>query len=255
MHPVLFGTRAYPLFVAMAVLIGVATSLYNARRTGLSPSRWIAFQLLIAAAALLGAKLFAVWEQGELATLDLARLVSGDAFRYPGGLLAVLFVLPLAGPIGGAPLAVLCDATAPGIAAAMAVVRGGCLLQGCCFGHVTELPWGLQFPPNSPAWNAHLERGWIGLDAASSLPVHPLQLYFALWSALVAIVLLAIGPRRRSAGMIFLLFLVLHEGGKAALETLRVPPRPNLQLASLAVAATAALGLVALEWRRRRLAR
>src|SRR5215813_8931930 len=173
--------RAYPLFVAAAVVVGVAMSFRGARRAGLSARRGLLFQLLLAGATLLGAKLWHVWEQGELATLTLSQALSGDGFRYPGGLLAALLVLPLARPLLGTPIPVLADAIAPAIALAMAVVRVGCLLQGCCFGSVTSLPWGIRFPANSPAWNAHLERGWIGLDSAASLPVHPLQVYFGLW--------------------------------------------------------------------------
>jgi phosphatidylglycerol---prolipoprotein diacylglyceryl transferase len=250
-HPFLLGTRAYPLFLALAVAAGVAMSVRGARRARIPLLRWLAFQLVLAAAGLLGAKLFHVWEQGAFATFDLSRLLTADGFRYPGGLLAALLVLPLARPIAGAALPVIADAVAPAAAVAMAVVRVGCFLQGCCFGTTTSLPWGIRFPMYSPAWDAHLEQGWIALGSATSLAVHPLQIYFGLWSAIVAATLLVVEPRKQYAGQLFLLFLVLHEGGKAALETLRVPFRPSLQLASLAVALAAAACLVALSLPRR----
>jgi len=50
------------------------------------------------------------------------------------------------------------------IALMLALVFGriGCLLNGCCFGKPTELPWGIRFPYNSIAYlsqiNADLER-------------------------------------------------------------------------------------------------
>ena len=246
MQPLIFGTRAYPLFVAVAVIAGIATSFWGARRAGVPAGRWLAFQLLLAAGTLLGAKAYHLWEQGELETLHAAALLSREGFRYPGGLLAIVPILLLARLLLGTPVAVLADAIAPATAVAMSVVRIGCFLQGCCFGSATSLPWGIEFPRYSPAWDAHLERGWISLDAAQSLPVHPLQVYFGVWSAIVAAILFAVAPRRRYAGQVFLLFLLLHEGGRAALEPLRVPFRPSLQLASLAAAVVAGAWLMVL---------
>jgi phosphatidylglycerol:prolipoprotein diacylglycerol transferase len=250
-RPTIFGTRAYPLFVAVAVVVGVAASFRGARQARLSAGRWLVFQLVLAASALLGAKLYHFWEQGELETLTVARLLSQrEGFRYPGGLLAALPVLLLARPIVAAPIAVLADATAPAIAVAMAIVRVGCFLQGCCFGIVTSLPWGISFPRYSPAWDAHLERGWIGLDAPWSLPVHPLEIYFGVWSAAVAVTLVAVERRKPPPGQLFLMFLLLHEGGKASLELLRVPFNASLQLTSLAAAVVAGGWLLA-RWIRR----
>jgi len=45
----------------------------------------------------------------------------------------------------------LADAIAPSAGVALALVRGGCFLSGCCFGKETTLPWGGVFPIGSPA--------------------------------------------------------------------------------------------------------
>ncbi len=54
------------------------------------------------------------------------------------------------------------DILAIGLMLALAFGRIGCLLNGCCFGKPTELPWGIRFPYNSIAYlsqiNPNLER-------------------------------------------------------------------------------------------------
>jgi phosphatidylglycerol:prolipoprotein diacylglycerol transferase len=242
MQPTVLGVRAYPLFVVVAIGVGVAASLLCARRAGLPLGRYLAAQALLLGAAVLGAKLWALIEQGQLyafphGAFDL------DGFRYPGGLLATLAVLPLLGVLFRISAAELGDVIAAPIALAMATVRVGCLLQGCCFGSPTAMPLGVRFPVHSPAWNEHVVAGLVDVHDAYSLPVHPLQAYFGSWSLAVAVFLLAWWTRRQHAGQLFLLLLVLHEAGKGALEFLRVPPRPDLRLASFAVALAAAAAL------------
>jgi phosphatidylglycerol:prolipoprotein diacylglycerol transferase len=247
MHPTILGVRAYPLFIVTAVVVGVVASVLCARRAGVPLRRYLGAQAFLLAATVLGAKLWALSERGQLYGFPGSALEL-DGFRYPGGLLATLAVLPLLGLLFRLSAAELGDIVAAPIAFAMATVRIGCVLQGCCFGQPTSSILGLRFPPNSPAWNEHLVTQLIDIHAAHSLPVHPLQVYFGLWSLAVGIFLLGWWKRRQYAGQVFLLLLVLHEGGKGLLEFLRVPPRPGLQLASLSVAllaaATLALGAV-----------
>jgi phosphatidylglycerol:prolipoprotein diacylglycerol transferase len=242
MHPTLFGVRAYPLFIVTAIVVGVTASLLCARRAGVPLRRYLGAQAFLVTAAVLGAKLWVLVERGQLYAFPSSAL-DLDGFRYPGGLLATLAVLPLLGLFFRLSAAELADIVAAPIALAMATVRIGCLLQGCCFGLPTATPLGIRFPANSPAWNEHLVTQLIDLHATHSLPVHPLQAYFALWSLVVGIFLLAWWKRRQYPGQVFLLLLALHEAGKGTFEFLRVPPRPGLQLASFAVALAAAAAL------------
>jgi phosphatidylglycerol:prolipoprotein diacylglycerol transferase len=88
---------------------------------------------------------------------------------------------------------------APSFAFGLALTRIGCFLNGCCFGKPCSLPWGIQFPLDSPA--------------GSTLPgvrLHPTQLYSSLFDgALVAVLLLA-ERKKRPDGFLFSLFFMLY---------------------------------------------
>ena len=72
-----------------------------------------------------------------------------------------------------------------GVALGIATARFGCFLTGCCFGSVTNLPWGVNYTAGSPAHWVHRHSGLITRDAIASMPVHPTQLYEAVGVLLI----------------------------------------------------------------------
>jgi len=48
------------------------------------------------------------------------------------------------------------DVVAIGLLVALGLGRIGCFLNGCCYGGPTDLPWGVRFPYNSPAYNSQV---------------------------------------------------------------------------------------------------
>ncbi len=82
--------------------------------------------------------------------------------------------------------------------------RLGCLFSGCCFGSVTDLPWGISYGlGNLPHW-LHLHTGQITDLQSSSLPVHPVPLYESLFLLLGALPLILYAQRRKIKGKIIL---------------------------------------------------
>jgi phosphatidylglycerol:prolipoprotein diacylglycerol transferase len=72
----------------------------------------------------------------------------------------------------------MADLAAPWIAFGLALTRIGCFLNGCCFGKVTSMPWGVRFPLDSAVHEFQVDQHLIP-PGAPSLPVHPTQLYLA----------------------------------------------------------------------------
>ncbi len=173
--------------------------------------------------------------------------------RYPGALLGIFAgLVVLRYPQFKIRLPALVDAEAVAIPFGFAAMRAGCYLQGCCFGDVCDLPWAVSFPPGTTAWQVHRLEGFIPRDAAASLAVHPLQLYFAAWLIVVGLFLLWFRRHQAYTGQLGLLFLALHEPGKWLLEFLRHQSAPPVQLFSGVVGLGAIVALYCLHARRDR---
>jgi phosphatidylglycerol:prolipoprotein diacylglycerol transferase len=125
----------------------------------------------------------------------------------------------------------LADALAPATALGVAIGRVGCFLNGDDFGSVSHLPWAVQFPPGTEAYNDHLVRGWITSADAWSLHVHPVQLYCTvIWLVIFGILL---GWRGRIPGQRFALFMMIHGAGRMVEQMFRGDFQPVLGLLSL----------------------
>ena len=99
---------------------------------------------------------------------------------------------------------------------ALSIMRLGCLLNGCCYGRPTDLPWGIVF--TDPRCN--VRSAWLGR------PLHPEQIYESLGSlAILLFVHFAALPRIRSGrwppGSAFALSIGLYSALRFGLEFTR----------------------------------
>lgn len=104
------------------------------------------------------------------------------------------------------------DAIVPAVALGVTISRLGCFLNGDDFGTRTTLPWAVTFPPGTEAYADHYVRGWISATAPLSLPVHPVQLYAALFALALFVFLSRWNPAR--SGQRFAAFLVIYGAGR-----------------------------------------
>jgi phosphatidylglycerol:prolipoprotein diacylglycerol transferase len=235
----------YGLCVALAVACGALVAAILLRGHGVGGTRSASLLCASAVIALAGAKAFSLWERGSAAWAD-PRWELSFGFRYPGAIVALVVAAPALRRVlrEYVTLPQLGDVLAPAVALSMSIVRVGCFVCGCCHGVPTTQPWGVQFPAGGPAWSAHVERGWIDVAAASSLVVHPLQLYFGLTSLAVGGVLVWRRRCQRWAGESFFVFLLVDGAIKLALEQLRLEYQRPLADAAAVFALVGLAGLV-----------
>ncbi|MGD9719979.1 MAG: prolipoprotein diacylglyceryl transferase family protein [Pirellulales bacterium] len=170
--------RGYGVMLMTAVLAGVGLSMVRARQKGVSPEIILSLAMWLFISGLLGARLFYVVEYWDLFQKPTLReTIIGIVNLTQGGL--VVFGSMLA---GGAALVVfiykyrvpglaLADLIAPGVVLGTAIGRVGCLLNGCCYGSETDLPWAVAFPEGTPAYIDQAQRGELyihGLKFAGS---------------------------------------------------------------------------------------
>ncbi|NQV14062.1 prolipoprotein diacylglyceryl transferase [bacterium] len=82
--------------------------------------------------------------------------------------------------------------------------RLGCLFSGCCFGSVTDLPWGITYSAGNLAHWLHLHSGQITQINNASLAIHAIQLYESIFLLCFALPLVLVLHRKQIAGRVLL---------------------------------------------------
>jgi phosphatidylglycerol:prolipoprotein diacylglycerol transferase len=213
MHPVLvsigwFKVYAFGFMLALSFLLAIYLSSHRAKKFGLNPQIILDLSVYVIIAGVVGARLlYVVFHLEEYDSfVDVFALWQGGATLY-GGLLLAIFVSYVFAKKRDVDFMLIADVVAPSLASGIMITRVGCYLSGCCYGSPTSLPWGVVFPPASPAgaFQRALEAGGAALPH-----LHPAQLYDSL-NGLVMLLILLLGQKKLvKRGATFGAFLVLY---------------------------------------------
>jgi len=197
---------------------------------GLQPQLVVDMALWVGVAALLGARLMYV----ALETPWYFRVpwrilyLREGGLSMHGGVAGGLLAAWLFARRRGVHFGKLADAAAPAVAWGTAVTRIGCHLEGCCYGRLTEAPWGV------------LTHYAPGLR-------HPTQLAESALCFLLFALLWHYGPRLKPRGGTFLAFAAGYSVIRFGVEFYREVPR-ILPWLSVAQAASVVIIVVAVLW-------
>lgn len=132
------------------------------------------------------------------------------------------------------------DLSVPYVPLAHAVGRIGCVLNGCCYGARTDLPWGIRFPrvpwdlslppTGSPAYLDHADR-FAELSVSTdhwSYAVHPTQVYeLVALLAIVGTLLLMRSKWNPCTGFTLPMYLILYGIVRFIIEFFRGDHNPR----------------------------
>jgi phosphatidylglycerol:prolipoprotein diacylglycerol transferase len=229
--------HAFGVLAAAGFLAALWAALDRGRREKLAEAVmwdvWTASLL----GGLAGARLFYVIEQWDFfvqAPAQMFAIWRGGLVWY-GGVAGALVAVLLYLRYRRQPALAVIDAVTPATMIGLAFGRIGCFLNGCCFGGVTGLPWGVCYPRDGGAGGFHsalahelsppfaYQVDTMHLDpmTSASLPVHPTQLYESAAALLIFLLLTAYYPRRRRPGEVFWLMLILYGTARFFIEMLR----------------------------------
>ncbi len=239
----LFGIDSLRLLLGPIAFFGIFFFVRYLRFDGIRTGRAVALLLALGLVALLGAKLFSLFVRGWEVYEPIAHELRGG-WRYPGALLAMAIGGPLLKILilPQLPLARFLDVLAITVCFAFALVRLSCFMNGCCTGGQCSEFYCLSYSQGSQAWYVQLTSGLLPHGGHPSHPVLPLHFLFMFASLGVGLFLMWFDSRRSFDGQIALLYLILHDGAKGLLESLREPYVAQLQITSLSICA---LGMVA----------
>ena len=166
------------------IFLGKIAILYFGYKKGWDFSKWLTLVLF----ATIGAAISTLFLPTIVGTLIgfLGCLILGKkflGFKHDIGIVIALFIAIL-----------------------FAIGRVGCLLNGCCFGSITTLPWGINYPIGTPAHWLHLFADLIPNTHLSSLSIHPIQLYETIFHILSILLIIKLGKRFKNSNTILLFY-------------------------------------------------
>ncbi len=214
--------------ITMAAGLFLVALLVRRRIRGLGLGTGDLIDLLLAGliGGALGAKLYhllPLWIRGVHSLGYLLEHWSQGSGFY-GGFLGGMVALTLVLKKKEAPILKTFDPIAMYLPLGFALGKLGCFLGGCCYGRPAEWPPGLRFPPGSLAYETQRAERAIPPGAATSLPVHPTQLYELGFSLALFGILYALYRRSKRPGETFLAWVAGYSAWRIFIEAYRTDP-------------------------------
>jgi phosphatidylglycerol---prolipoprotein diacylglyceryl transferase len=216
-HPILFHLGSFPVhsygvMIALAFLSGLWTATLRARREKISGEIIADVTLWIMVGAILGARIVYVttyWKD-EFAGGPISEIfmIQHGGLVYYGGLIGAIMAGTIYLRWKKLPVWKIADVLAPSIALGSVFGRTGCLLNGCCYGRASDLPWAISFPPGNPL-------------GSPTTPVHPTEIYDALLNLGLYFFLAWLFRRKKFDGQIFATYLLCYAVTRSFVEYFR----------------------------------
>ncbi len=198
MHPVLFKIGmleiySYGVALVAAFLVGTFLAMKEAPKQNIDPENILDLSILIGIAAVIGSRIACVIINWSYYSQNPISIVSrGGGLSFHGGLTAGFLIGLWYVRRHKIPVGITADLAAPYVALGYAITRIGCLLNGCCFGRVSDVPWALRAS---------------FLDNALR---HPTQLYASIINLLFFGILLYLRDKKPFNGYVFVVYVGLY---------------------------------------------
>jgi phosphatidylglycerol---prolipoprotein diacylglyceryl transferase len=205
-----FVVKWFGILVASGFIAGLWTASRRAPRLQIHPDTIIDLGPWLLLGAIVGARAWFVvsyWDS-DFAGRPLYGIfmVQNGGIVYYGGLIGASVACIIFARLKKLPLWRLADVLAPSIALGSFFGRWGCLMNGCCYGAPTTMPWGIQFPEGHESYPHY---------------VHPTQIYDSLLNLSLYGFLAWLYRRRKFDGQIFGVYLICYALLRSFVELFR----------------------------------
>ncbi|MBC8276048.1 MAG: prolipoprotein diacylglyceryl transferase [Chloroflexi bacterium] len=208
--PVAFSiVRWYGIMVVLAVVAVIVIALREAKRVGLAEEHIYSVGLWAIIGGIIVSRLLHVIDKWNYYMANPAQIIGFEGLTVYGAVLGALLAVLIYCWVKKLSFWLIGDVIAPGAILGQAIGRIGCLINGCCYGLPTSLPWGV----------IYTHPGNYGPPLGGA--VHPTQVYHLIWNLIGFGVLWSLRRRLKPQGSLFLLYLALYAAGDLAIRFFR----------------------------------
>jgi len=205
-----FSVHWYGVLVAAGFLAGLWSASRRGLRDGIPPEQVADLGVWLIVGSLVGARTLYVvsyWQDSFAGKpwTEIFMVRHGGLVFY-GGLIGASAATLIYVWRKRLSLWRMADALSPSIALGYVPGRIGCLMDGCCYGRPTDLPWAIHFPPE------HETQG-IG--------VHPTQIYDSFLNLVLYLGLAWLYRRKKFDGQVFAAYLAGYAVTRSFVEMFR----------------------------------
>ena len=221
MHPIAFqlgpiSVHWYGVMIALAFLAGLWTATLRAKREKIHGEIIADVTLWLMAGGIIGARFAYVttyWRE-QFASQPISEIfkIYHGGLVYYGGFIGATVSGMIYIRWKKMPFWKIADILAPSIALGSVFGRIGCLLNGCCYGRQTDLPWAITF--TNPQAN-ELSGTPLGI------PLHPTEIYDALLNLVLYVFLAWLFRRKKFDGQVFATYLLCYAITRSVVEYFR----------------------------------
>jgi len=192
-----FSVSWYGLTMFLAVVVLVLWMVWQVRReTRFNLDNVITAAIIAVPSGIVFSRLLHVWDEWEYYSQYPKEILGTQGLTIYGAILGAAIGIWVYSKVRHFPFGRFADLAAPGIILAQAIGRVGCLLNGCCYGTETDLPWGIcyVYPGTGPF----------------GIAVHPAQMYEIMFNLAAFGGLWALKNRLKPEGSLFMVYLALY---------------------------------------------
>lgn len=214
MSPIAFtigevGVRWYGIMVALAVLVVVLWVFWQIKRgAAVSYDNLFTAALVGIPAGIIVSRMLHVVDLWSYYSTHPGQIIGFSGLTIYGAMLGAVLAIWIYSKFSRFRFGYVMDLVVPGVILAQAVGRVGCLINGCCYGTETLLPWGVVY--------THTE-----CYAPLGVAVHPTQLYEIVFLLAVFGVLFWLRRRFQPEGSLFLIYLSVYSLWRVGIDFIR----------------------------------
>lgn len=262
MHPELFeipflhiSVKSYGTLVVIGFLAAVWLMRRMMKRSGQNPENIANIAMYALICGIVGARVFYIIHY-HVKPADWLAVWRGG-LELLGGVIAAIVFLWAYLYFKKLPKRLYLDVLAVGLMVGLGFGRLGCLMNGCCYGKCSDVPWAVRFPYGSPAFysqtqpdparsrdkpllelhDSYYSNGYlkdfedltdeqkqaVRQGPYQTLTVHPTQIYSSINAFILAGVLYTLWRRfgQKKPGIVMSMMLILYGMTRFFIETLR----------------------------------